>query len=209
MPGVLFLNLKSDGGSQLANLAPQLPTACSRWCERYMMCASDDDWEELLLMDRNLCLKFTKSRRRWIHQLWESRTEGQYFKLCNISNFLISSDSTAEWTYQLRFEISVVIISVSFVPNRRHISHKFFQMSFVHWTPNHVLIAAGVRPDWLLDTNLICFEPTVGSCWEKTRQSHRVQCNHCRKQYSSPFLLPYLESVQTVVSVLAPLQPRP
>jgi hypothetical protein len=29
-------------------------------------------------------LKFRKSRRRWIHQIWESRTEGEYFKLCKI-----------------------------------------------------------------------------------------------------------------------------
>jgi hypothetical protein len=48
------------------------------------MYASHDDWEELLLMDSNLCLKFTKSRRRWIHQLWESRTVGEYVKLCKI-----------------------------------------------------------------------------------------------------------------------------
>jgi hypothetical protein len=44
-----------------------------------MMCAFDDDWEELLLMDSsNLCVKFTKST---VHS---SRTEGEYFKLCKI-----------------------------------------------------------------------------------------------------------------------------
>jgi hypothetical protein len=45
---------------------------------------ASEDWEALSLMDSNLCFKFTKSRRRWIHQLWESRTEGEYFKLCKI-----------------------------------------------------------------------------------------------------------------------------
>jgi hypothetical protein len=48
------------------------------------MYASDDEWEELLHVDSNVCLKFTKSRRRWMHQLWESRHEGEYFKLCKI-----------------------------------------------------------------------------------------------------------------------------
>jgi hypothetical protein len=35
-------------------------------------------------MDTKLCLKYA-NRRRWrIHQLWESRTDGEYFKLCKI-----------------------------------------------------------------------------------------------------------------------------
>jgi hypothetical protein len=44
--------------------------------------ASDVDWEEFLLTDSNLCVKYANRRRRWIHQLWESRTDGEYFKLC-------------------------------------------------------------------------------------------------------------------------------
>jgi hypothetical protein len=59
-------------------------SAYCRWCERYMMYASDDYGEEFLLMDSNLCGKFTTSRRRWINQLWESRIDGEYFKLCKI-----------------------------------------------------------------------------------------------------------------------------
>jgi hypothetical protein len=39
-----------------------------------MMCGSDNDWDYLLLMDSNPCLKFMKSRKRWMHQLLESRT---------------------------------------------------------------------------------------------------------------------------------------
>ena len=45
---------------------------------------SDDDWEELLLTDSSLCLKYANRGRRWIHQLWESRTDEEYFKLCKI-----------------------------------------------------------------------------------------------------------------------------
>ena len=32
-------------------------SACCRWCERYTLFASDDDWNELLFMDSNFCLK--------------------------------------------------------------------------------------------------------------------------------------------------------
>jgi hypothetical protein len=32
-------------------------SAYCRWCQRYLMYASDDDWDELLLMDNNLLLK--------------------------------------------------------------------------------------------------------------------------------------------------------
>jgi len=49
-----------------------------------MMYASDDDWDEFLLTDSNLHLKYTDRRRRWMHLLWESRTDGEDFKLCKI-----------------------------------------------------------------------------------------------------------------------------
>ena len=49
-----------------------------------MMYASDDDWDEFLLTDSNLCLKYANRRRRWMHQLWESRNGAEYFKLCKI-----------------------------------------------------------------------------------------------------------------------------
>jgi len=48
------------------------------------MDASDADWGECLLTDSNLCLKYANRRGRWMRQLWESRTDGEYFKLCNI-----------------------------------------------------------------------------------------------------------------------------
>jgi hypothetical protein len=48
------------------------------------MYASDADWEEFLLTDSNLCLKYANRRRQWIHQLWESRTDAEYFKRCKI-----------------------------------------------------------------------------------------------------------------------------
>jgi hypothetical protein len=41
------------------------------------MYASDADWEEPLL-------EVHENSRRLIHQLWESRTKGEYFKLCKI-----------------------------------------------------------------------------------------------------------------------------
>jgi len=52
------------------------------WRERYTMYASDDDWDEFLLTDINLCLKYAKRWRRWMHQLWEPRSDGEYFELC-------------------------------------------------------------------------------------------------------------------------------
>jgi hypothetical protein len=48
------------------------------------MYGSDDDWDDDLLTDCNLCLKNANRRRWWIHQLWESRTCGEYCKLCKI-----------------------------------------------------------------------------------------------------------------------------
>jgi len=47
-----------------------------------MMNAPNDDWDEFLLADGTLCLKYANRRRRWMHQLWESRNDGEYFKLC-------------------------------------------------------------------------------------------------------------------------------
>jgi len=49
-----------------------------------MMYASDDDCDEFLLIDINLYLKYINRRRWWMHQLWESRTDAEYFKMCKI-----------------------------------------------------------------------------------------------------------------------------
>jgi len=64
-------------------------TSCSqcahwKWGERYIIYASADDWNEFLLIDWNLCLKYANGRRRWMHLLWESRTNGEYFKMWKI-----------------------------------------------------------------------------------------------------------------------------
>jgi hypothetical protein len=48
------------------------------------MYASDEDWDEFLLTDSNLCLKYGNRRRRWMHSLWESRTDGEYIKLWKV-----------------------------------------------------------------------------------------------------------------------------
>jgi len=53
-------------------------------CETYMMYASDDVWDEFLLMYSNIFLKYMNRRRRWMHKFWEPRTDGEYFKLCKI-----------------------------------------------------------------------------------------------------------------------------
>jgi hypothetical protein len=34
--------------------------------------------DDYLLMDSNLCLKFMKRRKRLMHELWESRSDGEY-----------------------------------------------------------------------------------------------------------------------------------
>ena len=49
-------------------------SAYCKWRERYVTYSSDNEWDEFLLTDTNLCLKYTNRRRRWMHQLWESRT---------------------------------------------------------------------------------------------------------------------------------------
>jgi len=49
-----------------------------------MMYKSDDDWDEILLADSNLCLKHANRRKWWMHELWESRTDREYVKLCKI-----------------------------------------------------------------------------------------------------------------------------
>ena len=41
------------------------------------MTYASDDWDEFFL-------KYANRRRWWMHQLWESRTVGEYFKLCMI-----------------------------------------------------------------------------------------------------------------------------
>jgi hypothetical protein len=48
------------------------------------MYASDDVWDVFLLLYSNVFLKYMKRRRQWMHQLWESSTDGEYFKLSKI-----------------------------------------------------------------------------------------------------------------------------
>ena len=71
-----FLNLLIVGDVQLA------------WRTRLMTTGKNFCW----------CLKYTNRRRRWMHRLWESRTVGEYFKLCKILNFLIRSENITRWT---------------------------------------------------------------------------------------------------------------
>ena len=44
--------------------------------------ASDDG----IIADRfrNLCMKYANRRKWWMHKFWESRTDGEYFKLCKL-----------------------------------------------------------------------------------------------------------------------------
>jgi len=60
-------------------------SAYCTWRERYTMYGSDDDWDEFLLTDINLCLKYVKICRRWMQKLWEPRSDGEYFELCNVA----------------------------------------------------------------------------------------------------------------------------
>jgi hypothetical protein len=59
-------------------------SAYCRWCERYIMYASDNVWNEFLLVYNNVFLKYMNRRRQCMHQLWEPRTDGEHFKLCKI-----------------------------------------------------------------------------------------------------------------------------
>jgi hypothetical protein len=49
-----------------------------------MTYASDDVWDEFLLIYSKGFLKYMNRRRWWMHQLWEPRTDGEYFKLFKI-----------------------------------------------------------------------------------------------------------------------------
>jgi hypothetical protein len=52
--------------------------------QRCMMYGSDDDWDDFLLMDSsNLCLKFMKKRKRFMHQVWGPRTDGGEYTVHN------------------------------------------------------------------------------------------------------------------------------
>jgi hypothetical protein len=64
-----WLLLKNSFSSQLAYC---------RWCATLHDVRSDNDWDDFLLMDSNLCLEFMKRRKRRMYELWESRTEGEY-----------------------------------------------------------------------------------------------------------------------------------
>jgi len=49
-----------------------------------MTYALDAVWDEFLLICSKGFLKYMNRRRRGMHQLWEPRTDGGYFKLCKI-----------------------------------------------------------------------------------------------------------------------------
>jgi hypothetical protein len=191
------------------------------------MYPSDDDWEELLLMDNNVCLKCSKSRRRSIHQLWESRIEGEYFKLCKIL-----TEYRDKFREYYRMNIPTFDYILGAVKNDMqvyfnfHISHKFYLICFVHCTPIMCLLQqvsgqtvcskqtyfvssrqSGVAGRKQAGSDRVqcsrCDKQYSGPfllriCWEITCQTDRVQCNRCRKQCIIPFMLPHLESVQTV-----------
>jgi hypothetical protein len=76
-----------------------------------MLYASDDDWDEFLLTDINLYLKHTNRRRRWMHQLWESRTDIEYFKLCKILTELV--DKFREY-YRMNITFDYILDSVKY-----------------------------------------------------------------------------------------------
>ena len=116
------------------------------------MLASDDDWDELLLMDSNLCLKlvpYCNSVVLLIQYLpvhFFSRISFQPFDLKSLLwYFCLFGPKKAAYLSQ--------VLSGKFCP--------------LHEYSDYVLTAAGVWPDCRLETNLFCWP----------RQSDRVQCN--------------------------------
>jgi hypothetical protein len=93
-------------------------SAYCRLCGSYMSDASEDDLDEFLLMESNLCLKmvlYCNSLELLLQFLpvkfHFSGISSQRFGLGHVAGLL-----------------------VSLVPKRRHISYKFYQISFVHCT---------------------------------------------------------------------------
>jgi len=109
------------------------------------MYASDDDRDELLLMDSNLFLKVIPYCNSLVLIF-------QYLPYSLIALVFIP-------TFQLT---SVMALFVSLVPERRHISHKFYQINFVHCTNTYMLTAAGVWSDCRLQTYLFCWAKQSG-----------------------------------------------
>ena len=95
-----------------------------------MTYSSGNEWDELLLTDTNLCLKYPNRRRRWMHQLWESTIGGKYFKLykiltefpdkfreyyrMNITKFYYILDSVKD-------DLQVILISDSALEQKRNL----------------------------------------------------------------------------------------
>jgi hypothetical protein len=69
----------------------------------------DNDWDEFLLLDSNLCFKYTNRRRWWMHQLWETRNYRKYFNLCNILREF--PDKFREY-YRMKITFYYTVVSV-------------------------------------------------------------------------------------------------
>jgi hypothetical protein len=74
--GSIYPDMSSQTSTNKKTFISQF--AYCRRCETLHDVRSDDHWDDVLLMDSNLCLKFMKKRKRWMHRLWESRTDGEH-----------------------------------------------------------------------------------------------------------------------------------
>jgi hypothetical protein len=102
---------------------PQL--AYCRWCERYMMYRSDDDdWDEFVLLGSNCCSKLVL----------------YCTSLVLLFQYLPVKFSFSHFISMIWLAIYVMVLFVSLVPKRQHISNSFYQISFVHCTNSHIIL---------------------------------------------------------------------
>ena len=128
-------------------------SAGCRWCERYMMFASDDDWDKLLLMVSNFSLKLVPYCNSVVLLF-------QYLPV----QFMFSRISSQH--FGLR---SLLWYFCPFGPKKAAYLSQILSGTFcsLHEYSDYMLTAVGVWPHCRLKTNLFCW----------ARQSDRVQCN--------------------------------
>jgi len=118
--------------------------ACCRWCERYMMFASDDDgWEKLLLVDNNLCLKLIPYCNSIVLLF-------QYLPV----KFNFSRISFQRFGLRSLLRLFLCLWS----PNGGiSLTSSIREVSSTARILGHMLTEAGVWPDCRLETNLFCW----------------------------------------------------
>jgi hypothetical protein len=173
-----------------------------RWCENCMMYGSDGDWDDFACI--NVWLYFVYSvgcclKKQFLLQ----------FLSIIISVLTRHIKFLCYFIPEFWFDVPIVVLFVSLVSRKWKIPNQS-----VIWVLSIVLTleSRANRRKCLArlssQNKPIVLGQTARSCWETARKSDRFLCRHCHEGKGGWFLLPCLESAQTmlvccVVSVLA------